>query len=52
MLKDPAPKQHTLEMVTLEELVPQDHLLRAIDRHIDFEFIRESTAPMYCENNG
>ncbi len=52
MLKDPAPKQHTLEMVTLEELVPQDHLLRAIDRHIDFEFIREATAPMYCENNG
>lgn len=52
MLKDPAPKQHTLEMVTLEELVPQDHLLRAIDRHIDFEFIREVTAPMYCENNG
>ncbi len=52
MLKDPAPKQHTLEMVTLEELVPQDHLLRAIDQHIDFEFIREATAPMYCENNG
>jgi transposase len=52
MLKDPAPKQHTLEMVTLEELVPQDHLLRAIDRHIDFEFIREATAPMYCDNNG
>ncbi|WP_235898756.1 IS1182 family transposase [Parahaliea maris] len=52
MLKDPAPKQHTLEMVTLEELVPQDHLLRLIDQHIDFEFIREVTAPMYCENNG
>lgn len=52
MLKDPPPKQHTLEMVTLEELVPQDHLLRAIDRHIEFEFIREATAPMYCENNG
>jgi transposase len=52
MLKDPAPKQHALEMVTLEDLVPQDHLLRAIDQHIDFEFIREVTAPLYCENNG
>ena len=52
MLKDPAPKQHALEMVTLEELVPQDHLLRAIDQHIDFEFIREATASLYCENNG
>lgn len=52
MLKDPAPKQHALEMVTLEELVPQDHLLRQIDKYIDFEFIRETTAPLYCENNG
>ena len=52
MLKEPSPKQTALEMVTLEELVPQDHLLRAIDRYIDFEFIREATALMYCENNG
>lgn len=52
MLRDPAPRQHALEMVTLEELVPADHLLRLIDRHIDFEFIREATAPLYCENNG
>lgn len=52
MLRDPAPKQHALEMVTLEELVPADHLLRLIDRHIDFEFIRDATAPLYCENNG
>lgn len=52
MLKDPQPKQHALEMVTLEELVPQDHLLRLIDRHIDFNFIREATRHLYCENNG
>lgn len=52
MLKDPAPKQHALEMVTLEELVPQDHLLRHIARHIDFHFIREATRHLYCEDNG
>ncbi|AJX65041.1 putative transposase [Burkholderia mallei] len=28
MLKTPMPTQHELEMVTLEELVPKDHLLR------------------------
>lgn len=52
MLKQPKPKQSTLEMVTLEELVPADHLLRQIDRYIDFDFIREATQHLYCENNG
>jgi transposase len=52
MLKAPTPKQHALEMVTLEELVPHDHLLRTIERYIDFEFIREATVHLYCDNNG
>lgn len=52
MLKPPSPKQHALEMVTLEELVPADHLLRKIAQYIDFEFIREATAHLYCADNG
>lgn len=52
MLKSPPPRQYALEMVTLEELVPTDHLLRLIDRSIEFDFIRDATAPLYCENNG
>ncbi len=52
MLKPLEPYQHTLEMVTLEELVPQDHLLRLIDRHIHFDFIRERTAHLYSADNG
>lgn len=52
MLKTPAPFQHELEMVTLEQLVPKDHLLRLIDRHISFGFIRERTAHLYCADNG
>ena len=43
MLKPSHPKQSELEMVTIEELVPKDHLLRLIDRHIDFSFIRART---------
>ena len=29
-----------MELIILEQLVPQDHLLRKIDRNIDFSFIR------------
>jgi transposase len=52
MLKKPTPMQHELEMVTLEELVPKDHLLRKIDAAVDFEFIREKVAHLYCTDNG
>jgi transposase len=52
MLKPTSPAQYELEMVTLEQLVPKDHLLRLIDRHIDFDFIRERTAHLYCADNG
>lgn len=52
MLKRPAPEQTALEMVTLDQLVPADHLLRKIDRAIDFSFIHELTAPLYCADNG
>lgn len=52
MLKEPAPRQHTLEMVILEDLVPADHLLRKIDKYINFEFIRDQVRHLYCNNNG
>ena len=52
MLREPGPTQTALEMVTLEELVPADHLLRKIDAVIDFSFIHELTAPLYCPDNG
>ena len=35
-----------------EQLVPQDHLLRKIDRSIDFSFIRRLCAPPYSANLG
>lgn len=52
MLKEPGAHQHALEMVTLESLVPEDHLLRRIDAFIDFEFIRDKVRPLYCVDNG
>ena len=52
MLKKRTTQQTELEMVTLESLVPSDHLLRKIDAHIDFSFIRDRVAHLYCPDNG
>ena len=46
------PKQQQMEMVTIDQLVPQDHLLRKIDKYIDFSFITDLTKDYYCHNNG
>jgi len=52
MLKHPSPQQTELEMVSLESLVPGDHLLRKIDAVIDFSFIHDRVAGLYCADNG
>ena len=39
-------------MVTLDQLVPADHLLRKIDAVIDFSFIHDRVADLYCADNG
>ncbi len=52
MLKKPGPDQTALEMVTLDQLVPTDHLLRKIDAVIDFSFIHDRVADLYCADNG
>jgi transposase len=44
--------QNEVEFVSIEDLVPQDHLLRKIDKYIDFSFIIEKVKPYYCEDNG
>ena len=41
-----------MEMVILENLVPENHLLRKIEKVIDFSFINEICKPYYCEDNG
>lgn len=41
-----------LQVVDLEGLVPQDHLLRKIDRAVDFNKIYDMVEHLYCEDNG
>ena len=36
MINERTEAQSEIEVVMLEELVPQDHLLRKIDKYIDF----------------
>lgn len=45
-------RQGKAEFVTIEELVPQDHLLRKIDASIGFSFINELCREYYCPDNG
>ncbi len=52
MLRKDRNKQEAMEMVTYDMLVPKDHLLRKIDAGIDFSFIYELCAPLYCADNG
>jgi transposase len=52
MLRKPTPQQTALEMVSLDGLVPKDHLLRKIEAVIDFSFIHDRVAGLYCGDNG
>ena len=52
MLREHNNKQVGMEFVCIEELVPKDHLLRKIDRVIDFDFIRNKVKDLYCADNG
>ncbi|MCK7614988.1 IS1182 family transposase [Roseibium sediminicola] len=52
MLKKPGPVQTAFEMVTLDQFVPADHLLRKIDAVIDFSFIHDRVSDLYCADNG
>jgi len=45
-------RQNEIEIVTIDELVPEDHLLRLIDRYVDFSFIPEMVRSYYSEDNG
>lgn len=41
-----------MEIVILDQLVPDDHLLRKFDREVDYSFIYRLCEPLYCLDNG
>ena len=52
MLRRSREKQQRMNLVIMEELVPEDHFLRKVDRVVDFSFIYDICAPLYCADNG
>jgi len=52
MIKKEYTRQTVIEMVSIEQLVPQDHPLRKIEEIYDFSFVRRRMEPLYCQNNG
>jgi transposase len=52
MLKQTEAQQEELELVSIAALVPEGHLLRKVDRAVEFGFIRERVKHLYCEDNG
>lgn len=52
MLRERPQVQAELEFVCINDLVPADHLLRKIDKTIDFSFIHDLVKDLYCPNNG
>lgn len=41
-----------VEFVVIDNLVPQEHLLRKVDAAVDFNKIYEMVEPLYSEDNG
>jgi transposase len=52
MIEKHSSQQTALEFISIDELVPKEHLLRKISRSIDFGFIREKVSAYYCADNG
>ena len=52
MIMKTARKGKQIEMVSLDQLVPEEHLLRKIDEHIDFSFIYDLVEEKYSPDAG
>ncbi len=52
MFKPKESSQSEYEFVSIDELVPDELLLRLIDKYIDFSFLLEKVLPYYSDDNG
>lgn len=52
MISERTEIQTKWEFINIEALVPEDHLLRKIDKHVDFSFIYDKVRPYYSADNG
>lgn len=52
MTQNTEKNRYQVQMYTMDELVPENHLLRLIDRAIDWTFIYDLVEGKYCPDNG
>ena len=52
MTRETKLKREQVSFFSMDDLVPQDHILRLIDRSMDFSFIYDLVEEKYCLNNG
>ena len=52
MLKRETEQRQAIEMLCVDMLLPEDHLLRKIDAAVDFTRIYDLAEDLYCEDNG
>ncbi len=52
MIRNEYVKQTEIEIVNIEQLVPEDHFLRQVDEYLDFSFVRERMEPLYSKTQG
>ena len=45
-------RQRKMEFVVIDDLMPKEHLLRKIDRAVDFMHIYDLVEDWYCKDNG
>ena len=52
MTIDADKKRGQMLMFCMDDMIPQDHLLRKIDKAIDWNFIYDLVEDKYCADNG
>ena len=52
MLNKEKEDRYQIEFYCIDDLVPKNHLLRKIEKAVDFKKIYELTDELYCKDNG
>jgi len=52
MLNKVTREKGRIQFFCIDQLVPQDHLVRKLENAIDFDFIYDEVKGLYCEDNG
>lgn len=52
MTKDADKKREQIQMFCMDDMIPKDHMLRLIDKAINWQFIYDLVEDKYCLDNG